>query len=220
MSDLNPTSSVREDQLSRALSRVHGRLRRRRNRLRGGGAAALACLALLGTGVATQNGGSEADAPMAMTGPEQGIQQGDAGLISGAICGRAPAAAEAFGLELAIDGPVAWPTSSIHFGAAPWITVVAHNLGTRSLTITVPAGVVGLTDEALVDSEVSAPVMMPTTLTLEPSESVELPARLPNRSCTGDALDGGSFTLIPIVAVELGDSRLVVGGSPLTVRRR
>ncbi|WCO66316.1 hypothetical protein PO878_17590 [Iamia majanohamensis] len=126
-----------------------------------------------------------------------------------------------FGLELAIQEPVEWRTLEAPFGALQQVVVVARNVGSRSLTISNPAGVVGLSDDAFVDTEMATPVLMPSTVTLEPSEVVELSAALPPRSCSGEILDGGTYTVVPVVAVEdAGGSPVAVRGSLLTVEHQ
>lgn len=213
MSETPRTATVMDDQVSLALARVHGRLRRRRNRLRGASAAALACVALLGVGVATRPQGPEADARFGIDAMESGgPPTGASTTEQGGTCGHALAPAAVFGLELAIQEPVEWPALEAPFGALQQVVVVARNAGTRSLTISIPAGVVGLSDDDFVDSESSLPVGMPGTVTLGPSEVLELPAGLPYRSCTGDELDNGAYSIAPIVV--LWDDRQ----SPVAVR--
>jgi hypothetical protein len=222
VSEIPRTATVMDDQVSLALARVHGRLRRRRNRLRGAGAAALACVALLGVGFATRPQGPEADARFGIDAVEPGgPQTGAVAPEQSGTCGHALAPAGVFGLELAIQEPVEWPVREAPFGALQQVVVEARNAGTRSLTISIPAGVVGLSDDAFVDTEEAAPALMPSTVTLEPSEVVELPAALPSRSCSGDILDGGTYTVVPVVAVEdAGPSPVAVRGSALTVQHR
>lgn len=221
MNDIAQTSIVPDDQVSSALSRVHGRLRRRRNGARGAGAAALACVALLGVGLATRHQGPEADARFGIDAMQPGgPQTGAVAPEQIGTCGGALGPAGVFGLELAIQEPVEWPSLESPFGAPRQVVVVARNTGRRSLTISTPAGVVGL-DDGFVDTEPAAPVLMPGTVTLEPSEVVELPAALPSRSCSGDILDGGTYTVVPVVTVEdAGRSPVAVRGSALTVQHR
>jgi hypothetical protein len=126
-----------------------------------------------------------------------------------------------FGLDLAIREPVEWPPLEVPFGPRQQVVVVVRNTGSRSLTISSSAVVVGLDDDGLVDAEPGAPVLMPATVTLEPSEVVELPAALPSRACAGDLLDGGTYTIVPVVSVE--DARrspVALRGSALTVQHR
>jgi hypothetical protein len=217
VSEIPRTAAIMDDQVSMALGRVHGRLRRRRNRLRGAGAAALACVALLGVGIATRPQGPEADARFGIDAMEPGGSQAD-GVTpeQSATCGHALAPAGVFGLELAIQEPVEWRALEAPFGALQQVVVVARNVGSRSLTISTPAGVVGLGEDGFVDTEVATPVLMPTTVTLEPSE---LPAGLPSQSCAGDLLEGGTYTIAPVVVLEgTGRSPVAVRGSALTVR--
>jgi hypothetical protein len=222
VSEIPPAATVMDDQVSLALARVHGRLRRRRNRLRGAGAVALACVALLGVGVANRPQGPEADARFGIDAMEPGGPATDSAVPDqDGICGRILPSAEGVGLELTIQEPVEWPVLGANLGAPQQVTVIARNAGTRSLTISSPAGVVGLSDDVLVDTELAAPVLMATTVTLEPTQVVELPAGLPYRSCDGEALDDGTYTIAPIVLV--WDDRhppVAVRGSSLAVQHR
>lgn len=221
MSDLSPTTSASDEQVSLALSRVHGRLRRRRNGLRGAGAATLASVLLIVMGMTAQDQAPEVGTTYGMTGEEGGGLQPDQPASAGtAICGHALAPAQLLGLELTIQGPVEWPDLPVVPGVTRQVSVVARNVGTKKLTISLPPGVVGLSDGGQVDTEPAWPVMMPTTLTLDPSEAVEVPSGLPNRSCTGDAVGAGRHALVPIVTVEDAGHRRVVRGSSLVVHRR
>lgn len=217
MSDL---TFVPDEQVALALGRVHARLRRRRNRLRGAGLSALAFVVVLGAGVVNQGRGPEPEAPMGMVGLDAAAAPTESSTsTTGARCGQALGSAEELGLDLTIRGSVQWEAPSILPGATSQVSVVARNVGTSALTVTFPAAVVGLADDALVATESGTPTALPTTLTLEPSEVVEAPASLPSQSCTGDALDSGLYTLVPVVELEIGGrSPLAVRGVPLAVR--
>lgn len=222
MRDISGTAAVPDDQVSLALTRVHGRLRRRRNRLRGVGAAAMTCLALLGVGVATQGQEQEAEVPtgidaMAPGGPTAGGSMPD----DSGICGHLLPPSEVFGLELTIQGPVEWPAPGGHLGVPSPVVVEARNTGSSSLTLQSAVSVVGLGDDALVETEPAAAVAMPAAATLESSDAVELPAALPYRTCTGEVLADGTYTIAPVVALRDDRQQLVlVRGTSLSARHR
>jgi hypothetical protein len=208
------TSAVPDDQMSRALARVHRRIRRRRNTLRGAGAAVMACVVLAGMGVAAQSDGSA---------PRVGIDAMEGGGSSGevappeeeGICGHALADAEMVELDLTIQGSVEWPAELPGLGVSSRVSVEARNRSSRPLEIWLPVRLVGVTDEGFVDTEPSTPDALPTLVTLEPSETIELTAALPEKACSGDLLQKGSYTLAPIVQTEdLGERKVVVRGAP------
>lgn len=220
MSHVPETLTVPDEQVSLALARVHGRIRRRRTVFRSAGAAALACVAFLGVGVATQQ--------QAARTPQEGDAYAPGGWLPtepapepNGACGQVLAAASASDLELAIQGPVEWPVLRDHFGPPQEVIVSARNTGTSPVTLMFPGRVVGLGEEEVVVAEAAAPVLMPTAVTLAPSDVVELPAALPVRSCTGDDLGAGTHTIAPVVALEgEGHELVAVRGPAVTVVRR
>jgi hypothetical protein len=182
----------------------------------------MTCVALLGGGVAIQGGGHDVEDPAGIDAMAPGAPtEGPSVPEQDGICGQALPSANAFGLELTIQEPVEWPALEAHVGVLPQVVVEARNTGTSSLTVSSPAGVVGLGNDAIVVTEAAAAVAMPAAAMLDPSESVELPAALPYRTCTGEVLADGTYTIAPVVALEVHRQQLVlVQGTSLSVRHR
>jgi hypothetical protein len=217
MNDNRSASSISDDQVGAALAQVHGRLRRRRNRLRGAGLSAVVLVVFIGAGAVTQGDAPETEAPVDMVSPDAALPTETSSPSRWATCGVGLVPASQVDLELAIQSPVEW-TAPTPLGASQ-VIVEARNVGTRSLTIWVPAGTAGLDPDAVVKTETAQPPEVPTTITLAPSELVELPASLPTYTCAGEVLDRGRHTIAPIVAVEDDHGSIVLVRGTATVAR-
>lgn len=214
MSIVSTSSPVPERQVSAALDRVHGRLRRRRRRLVSAGAGSFAAVLVVGLALSLSGPVPESDDTYGMAGPDA-IEPGAGPVVTspGDSCGRIPAHDGLAGVELTIEGRTEWSAAWTALGPMRPVRVTVRNLGDDPLTVWSPS-VVGVADGSFIATEPGPPSLLPTTWTIEPTETIQLPASLPDRSCSGVRLGPGRYEFVPLIGVVRGDRLAVVSGEP------
>jgi len=134
-------------------------------------------------------------------------------------CGAIPTSGTTVGIELTIQGRTEWPAVWTALGTTRPVLVSIRNVGDDPLTVWTPA-VVGIGGGSFITTEPGPSSLFPTTWRVDPSEAIELPASLPDRSCKGVRLDAGRYEFMPLVAIVRGDDVEVVSGTSTTALYR
>lgn len=223
---------VSEDEVAQALRRIHRRLDRRR-RLRRGASVAVSLATFAGVGLALRVNDQPHDEVVASGTNATAAAASREGSSSsappeeereGGICGSSPLPAEQAGLEMALDGVLAWSAPSQQPDAGRSVVVRVENLGSQEVQLTHGGGVeivVMDADGKVVAAGHDTPWTIRATF-IGPSDVVELDGWLPNKSCadfdSDRLLPPGTYRVAPVVsATSGGGDAVVVYGDIATV---